>query len=417
MFDAMFAAVRPVVRPTLPAPKARLLIVNVFYPPQDIGGATRVVQDNVRDLVRLYGDRYEIDVITTLEGGDRPHQVTCYARDGVRIWAVTAPDGVDVMAFRDHRMADVFDRLLSRIQPDLVHLHCIQRLTASIVDTLRRRAVPYVITLHDGWWVSPNQFILSPGGVLETYDFTGDATSDLPERARVTKRSLDGAAAVLAVSDAFADLHRAAGLAQVETVENGVSALPELVRSTGPAGRVRLGHFGGASRHKGYELLRAAVHARRFDNIDLVILDHALPPGQSRQEVWNGTPVRFLPRQPLTQVGRLYGQIDVLLAPSVWPESYGLVTREALALGLWVVASDRGAIGQDVVEGENGFVVDVADHRALVACLARIDADPHRYTQPPATRSTLRPAAAQAKGLHTVYQRILASRDGSEQEI
>jgi glycosyltransferase involved in cell wall biosynthesis len=413
MFDAMFSSVRP----DLPAPKARLLIVNVFYPPQDIGGATRVVQDNVRDLVDLYGDCYEIDVITTLEGGEHPHTVTCYARDGVRIWTVTARDGVDSMAFRDHRMADVFDRLLSRIRPDIVHLHCIQRLTASIVDTLRRRGLPYVVTVHDGWWVSPNQFILSPDARLETYDFTRAATGDSSERARVTQRSLAGAAAVLAVSEAFADLHRKAGVARIDTVENGVSALPDLVRRPGPEGRVRLGHIGGASRHKGYELLRAAIHARRFDNLDLVVLDHALPPGRTRQEVWNGTPVRFLPRHAQTEVGRLYGQIDVLLAPSVWPESYGLVTREALALGLWVVASDRGAIGQDVVEGENGFVVDVADHRALVACLAQIDADPDRFAKPPARRSVLRPAAAQAQDLHRVYQRILAADKPSKQEI
>jgi glycosyltransferase involved in cell wall biosynthesis len=101
----------------------------------------------------------------------------------------------------------------------------------------------------------------------------------------------------------------------------------------------------------------------------------------------------------------------------VWPESYGLVTREALALGLWVVASDRGAIGQDVVEGENGFVVDVADHRALVACLAQIDADPDRFAKPPARGSVLRPAAAQAQDLHRVYQRILAADKPSKQEI
>ncbi len=405
-FDAMFEAVRPAAA----RDKTRLLIVHVFYPPQDIGGATRVVQDNVADLLRLHGDAYEIDVVATLEGGETPYEIRCHARDGARVWTVTARDGIDTMAAQDHRMGDIFDRLLSRIRPDLVHVHCIQRLTASVTDTLRRRGLPYVVTLHDGWWLSPHQFVIAPDGTPETYDVRPEAAATLPARGRITRRALEGAAAVLAVSDAFAELHRKAGLEGIETVENGLSTPPGRVEAPAPEGRIRLGHLGGASRHKGYHLLRAAVHARRFRNIDLVVVDNALPPGQSRQEVWNGTPVRFLPRSPLSAVGSVYGQIDVLLAPSTWPESYGLVTREALALGLWVVASDRGAIGADVVPGQNGFLVDVADHHGLVEALARIDADPDRFRNRPGHRPALRSAADQVAELHAVYQRILAAR-------
>lgn len=415
-FDAMFEAVRPAAA----RGKTRLMIVNVFYPPQDIGGATRVVQDNVADLLRLHGDAYEIDVVATLEGGERPYEIRCHARDGARVWTVTARDGIDTMAVQDHRMGDVFDRLLSRIRPDIVHVHCIQRLTASVTDTLRRRGVPYVVTLHDGWWLSPHQFVVAPDGTPEPYVFRPEAAATLSARAQVTRRGLAGAAAVLAVSDAFAELHRKAGLTAVETVENGVSTLPERVPAPAPApagsGRVRLGHIGGAARHKGFHLLKAALHARRFGALELVVVDHGLPPGQTRQEVWNGTPVLFLPRSPLAEVGEVYGRIDVLIAPSVWPESYGLVTREALALGLWVVASDRGAIGADVTEGENGLRVDVSDHRGLVAALSRIEAEPDRFRQLPAPGQALRPAlrrsSDQAEDLHAVYRRILAAQRG-----
>ena len=405
-FDAIFTAVRP-------APgraKARLLIVNVFFPPQDIGGATRVVHNNVCDLIARYGDDYEIDILSTLEGGERPYEIGCQARDGVRIWTVTARDGIDNMDIRDHRMADVVDRLIDRIAPDLVHLHCVQRLTASVVDCLRRRNLPYVVTLHDGWWVSPHQFILSPEGAAELYSFHAADRAALSERGRIAERALRDAAAVLAVSAPFAALHRDAGLERVEVVGNGLAPAHAAARMDGPPGRVRLGQIGGAARHNGYNLLRAALHAQRFENLDLLVVYHALPSGRVRHADWNGTPVTFVPRVPLSEVWQLYGALDVLLAPSIWPESYGLVTREALAAGLWVVASDRGAIGQDVVQGENGFVVDVADHRALVSVLAQIDADPARFSCPPAQRLSLRPTQAQTEQLHGIYQRILASK-------
>ena len=397
IFDAAVPPVPPAARRT------RLLIVNVFYPPQDIGGATRVVRDTVRDLVDRYGDAFEIDVITTTEGGRVPYTVSVHAEAGVRVWAVTAADGIETMQVQDPAMGDVFDRLLDRIGPDIVHFHCIQRLTGSVVDTVRRRALPYVITLHDGWWVSPHQFITDQTGTVATYDFKRSDHA-LPVRARLTRRWLTGADAVLAVSPAFADLHRAAGLPKVEVNENGGPA--PAPRKAGPDGMLTLGLIGGASRHKGYMLLRAAIEAVTLSNIRLLVVDHAMSPGRVRHDIWNGTPVQFTGRVPMDRVDEIYARIDVLLAPSIWPESYGLVTREALQAGLWVVASDRGAIGAPVIEGRNGHIVGVEDPMPLAALLGRMDAAPARYKQAPAIAPNLRDVTAQTDELVRVYRRL-----------
>lgn len=388
--------------------KPRLLIVNVFYPPQAIGGATRVVRNTVADLVERYSDRFEIDVITTLDGGSNPYDVTCDVQDGVRVWAITPPTGLDTMTVSDPQMGVVFDRLLDRIAPDMVHFHCIQHLTMAVVDATRRRDIPYVVTLHDGWWSSPNQFITGPMGEAELYDFTSVKGGRLPERAAVTYRGLRDAAAVLAVSDAFASLHHRIGLPFVQALENG---LPDDLRpapGNSPEGRLRVGHIGGATRSKGYSLLRAAVEVTPLGNTDVVIVDHAMPPGQMRREVWNGTPVIFQPRAPQDQVADLYASLDVLVAPSIWPESYGLVTREAIQAGLWVIASDRGAIGHDVVEGANGYVVSVKTHHALADCLAKMDACPEHYRRPLARASQPKLVSAQTDELVAIYERVLS---------
>ncbi len=290
-----------------------------------------------------------------------------------------------------------------------MHFHCIQRLTASAVDAVRYRGIPYLVTLHDGWWVSPNQFVIGSAGQQELYEY---GLGPLPARAQILARGLRDAGAVLAVSPAFAALHQKAGLPRVEPVENGIQNIPEIVRQAHPEGRIRLGHIGGAERHKGYTLLRAAVEAGKLRNIDLTVVDHALPLGQTRQEVWTGTPVTFVPRLPLDRVAELYGALDVLIAPSIWPESFGLVAREALAAGLWVVASDLGAIGQDVVEGENGHIVPVDDARALANCLARIDSRPGLYRTSPRVKPKLRSSQDQARDLAKIYDRVLARGAG-----
>ena len=99
----------------------------------------------------------------------------------------------------------------------------------------------------------------------------------------------------------------------------------------------------------------------------------------------------------------------MLLAPSLWPESFGLVTREARAAGLWVVASDLGAIGEDIEEGVNGFRIDVGSPDGLRAALKRIDADPERFrASPPPPSQPPRTAADQGDDLIALYDRLLA---------
>ena len=90
---------------------------------------------------------------------------------------------------------------------------------------------------------------------------------------------------------------------------------------------------------------------------------------------WGETSVRVIPSVPMSAMSAFYAEQDVLLAPSIWPESYGLVSREALSAGLWVVASDIGAMADPIRHGENGHRVPAGDASALAAVLEQLSAD------------------------------------------
>lgn len=386
--------------------KKRIVIVNVFYPPQAIGGATRVVHDNVRLLKEKYGDEFEIDVICSYEGGTTPYHIDRYARDGVRVWAIATPNQPDV----DHQITDIsmghaFDRILECTHPDLVHFHCIQRLTTSIVDATRMRKTPYVITMHDAWWISRNQFVLDEFGTSSFYDYR-QPKAELPIRAQKLRRSLMGAKALLPVSHGFAEVVEHAGLTGLRTIENGVSNFPIVTKMPSANGKVRLAHIGGANRHKGYHHVRNALLTTKFDNLELLVIDHALSADIEIKETWGSTTVLRRGKFSQDEIGRLYEVIDVLLAPSTWPESYGLVTREAAAAGAWIVASDQGGIGSDVIEGENGFVVDVSTHEGVKEALKTIDADPERYRHSPNVKAELRLVDDQVDELAELYRKL-----------
>ena len=399
-------------------PRPLVVVAHVFYPPQAVGGATRVVADNVRDVLALAGDRLDIEVFSSLDGG-APYEVSSDAQDGVRVTRVGTPD-VEKLEYRavDDRMGEIFGAYLDRARPALVHFHCIQRLTTSIVAAAASRGIPYLVTVHDGWWISDHQFLLDADGQQQTYDMARPVETlrrkgiGTYERLISMRQALFGAERVLAVSAPFAAIYEHIGVPRVMTVANGVPDL--LADATAPArlrrpdGKVRLGFIGGLARHKGYDLVRIAVAARPWQNLVLLLIDHALPQGSIRHEMWGSVAVEVQARWPQADVATLYAQIDVLLAPSLWPESFGLVTREAIAAGCYVVASDRGSVGDCVEDGRSGFIVDVSSPDGLVAALARIDADPARFLRPPPPSPAMRGAREQARDLVALYETILS---------
>lgn len=401
------------VPPPAAAGRRRILLANVWFPPQTIGGATRVLRNNLDAwLDSGAADAFEFMVVATDHGAAVPHRLRVDEYRGVPVVRIGAPPGYgEDWRAQDPEIGLVFAELVDAWRPDLVHFHALQRLTASVVEAARDAGVPYFVTTHDAWWVSDFPFLVDDQGRLRQpcEDLPRDPPKSVSvpqslDRRRVLHATLEPARRIFGVSRSFAELHRACGYEQAIAVPNGVPPMPQVERTRSGSGRVRLAHVGNLEKHKGYHLVEAAVRQGGFKNLELFVIDHSRSGGVVERRTWGGTPVSFLGRIPQSHIHELYARTDVLLAPSIWPESFGLVTREALAAGCWVIASDRGAISEDVAPGVNGFVVDVTTVEGLLAALAAIDADPERYRSPPETPIRLRTSQEQAGDLVRLYR-------------
>jgi glycosyltransferase involved in cell wall biosynthesis len=74
----------------------------------------------------------------------------------------------------------------------------------------------------------------------------------------------------------------------------------------------------------------------------------------------------------------VYADLDVVVVPSVQPESFSLVCAEAAAYGLPVVAPDHDGPTEIVVPGETGLLVDPTDTEALADALTGLAEDASR---------------------------------------
>lgn len=350
--------------------KRKLALVNVFFPPQSIGGATRVVADNFSALRKHYGDQLDVCVFTADAECVEPHQVTAYQHQGARVYRASTlwREHMDWQP-KDPEMYRLFSEFLTLEQPDIIHFHCVQRLTSSIVEAARDAGVPYMVTAHDAWWISDFQFLVDHNGKVypeghpdpyQAIELPANMTlADSITRRRDLKDLLHRAHKVLTVSNAFADIYRKNGIANIEVIPNGISDdLPWAPKQTAYTDKVVCGHIGGMAEHKGYYLLKQAVLETQPENLEFLVVDHSKDDGYEWKSHWGKVPVTFIGRIGQNKIVDLYRRLDVLFAPSTWPESFGLVTREAAACGCWVVASNMGGIGEDVIEGENGYVIE-----------------------------------------------------------
>ena len=390
--------------------KKKILVINVFFAPQSVGGATRVAQDYVERMLSDQDIDYDVTVLCTdydrwqadignnkrnieqdadsepsslsqsgaakRAGRDINHQDHQY-RDSLTIdrsnWRGAKVIRLNLPAkpwaiHEDEDIEAFCTELFQNEQFDLIQCHCCQILTAAPLAAAMKLGVPYEIIMHDAWWMSEEQFLVSPAGRLidpaDPLDHFDDEPNESEKTDALTRRQklyqiLENAQRRVAVSAAFKRVCEVAGIQDVSVQENTFTPMAsgedKKRKSRSENEPIKICHIGGMSLHKGYQLFRQAVQALPQGlGLEFTVIDHRLAAASDEYTThWNSYNIRFIAPIAMEEMSQFYSSQDVLVAPSIWPESFGLVTREALSAGLWVIASDSGALAEPLIQSES----------------------------------------------------------------
>ena len=367
----------------------RVLFANVYYAPRSYGGATLVVEEMARRFLAR-GDT-DVHVVTALPPEAEDRIVTRNDRAGVAVYELPVTQHDPIADFDDPAMGEAFGHVLGAVQPDIVHVHAVQWLSAALATACRVRGIPYVITLHDAWWLCARQFMVRKDGTYcfqETIDLhvCQNCMEDaryLSHRQNLMKAALDGAALLISPSEAHRKLYLANGVApgRIVVAPNGVR-LPATRPPRTPATRIRFAYVGGNVEVKGFSIVKRAFEALARGDWDLTLVDNTLNLGFSSVDAaeWRvrGT-LKIEPAYTQDNMDAFFADIDVLLFPSQWKESFGLTVREALARDVWVIATDGGGPGEAITEGVNGNLIPLdGTHEKLQASVETLLDNPGR---------------------------------------
>ncbi len=352
-----------------------------------VGGEERIVEDLSLELHRR---GHEVGVATLRQPAGEPPD----SGDGVKIHLLEssmrripgmpvdsertyAPPAPDPLTVRDLR------RVIRREKPDVVHAH--NWLVHSYLPLDRRSDAALVLSLHDYSLVCATKRFLYRGGVCSgpatgkclahAADHYG-AMKGLPialctrlSEARVRRR-VD---MFLPVSATVRDLSGLGSADAHRVVPNFIGELPAPPAADDPrlAGLPEepfVLYFGDVTEDKGVGRLVEAYRTLE----------------QPPPLVLIGRRLIDLPAEPgVVAVGPMPHALAIeavrrslfTVAPSILPESFGIVALEAAAAGRPTIASDIGGFKDVVVNGETGLLVPAGDRDALRLALQRLCGD------------------------------------------
>jgi glycosyltransferase involved in cell wall biosynthesis len=74
-------------------------------------------------------------------------------------------------------------------------------------------------------------------------------------------------------------------------------------------------------------------------------------------------------------------QVSLLIFPSIWPETLGIVGLEAMAQGVPVIGNDIGGVKDWLKHGETGYLCEPKSHEQIVEYASKLLSDKHLLLQ------------------------------------
>lgn len=326
-------------------------------------------------------------------------------------------------SFRVGPIDDRFAEFLDEVRPDVVHFDHLIMLSATLLAVARARGVPSTLTIYDHWWVCQRVHLVREDqslcpGPRHSYDCVtclegrgAGGTRDWrlllhDYRLNLMRTVLEYPETLVAPSCYTRD-YMSATLRlrpdRIRVVPLGVPPLAGAIVKR-PSERLRICFVGSVIPHKGIEVFARAAGRLTDLPIELHAYGVVLSPDYLSALRAIGPAVTYHGAYERNGLPQILGETDILVAPSLAPESFCFVVHEGAQARVPIVASRIGAIPEFIRDGENGLLVTPGSVEELAAALRRLIQDPALRARLSASPSPMRTADEYARDMEAVFQ-------------
>lgn len=329
---------------------------------------------------------------------------------------------VDIAAFTKNVETEVYRRLLENFQPDVIHVHTLMGLHKSFLEAAKDKKIRLVFTAHDFFPICPKVTMFRHGAVCDCVQDCENcgvcnatalsmnkikalqspiyrALKDSKIVKKLRKQHRDGYLSESTAKDITIPVGTADDYKKLRNYYHSLLELMDMIHYNSSvtkrvyesvfdfpnnciigithsdirdnrknkkysSNRLRIRYLGPQGGAKGFFLLKAALDElwREHNNFCLDV---------------HFTPIEMAPyikvhaRYSYTDLGEIFDHTDILVAPSIWYETFGFTVLEALSYGVPVIIS--GNVGaKDILVRGAGIVIENIDVHSLYSVLQEI---------------------------------------------
>ena len=331
---------------------------------------------------------------------------------GIAVWLAWngrfQPTNRFTSTFRNPFLHQAFIKTIDEFKPDLVHIQHLMGLPTAIATELHQRKIPFVVSLHDFWWVCANAQLITndtqeicdgPDKFFNCANCTMARANQQPlkiaqpllapplaMRNRSLRHTLQHAAHLLTPTHFVKDWYVKHGITStnISAIPLGLDYpdQPEQQMEPEQERPFRVGYIGGLSWQKGVHVLIEAFNQLPQPCELWIAGDMTFDPTYTDQlqEQANDN-IHFLGTQSRDAIWQMLREVDIVVIPSIWYESFCFIISEAFAMGVPVIASELGALAERVEHGKNGFLFPAGDSNALHKVLSDLQGNQQKIEQ------------------------------------
>ncbi|NBA78620.1 glycosyltransferase [Emticicia sp. ODNR4P] len=346
---------------------ANILLINSFYYPNIGGGAEVMVQIQAEEFLKR---GHKVTILCTGKKTLPPYEnngITVYTI-GLRniywpyrskrksiisrvIWHLL--DSYNIM------MKSAVNSMLVVLRPDFVYCHNLSGFSVAILDSLKKYSIPFAQVIHDQYWVCPSSDKFSNGKHCDS-QCTSCKLFRLPHR-RISKI----APVLIGVSDFIVQSYEQEGFFEgipKHTVHNSRILNIDSAIKKQENSKLCFGFIGTISSSKGIEVLLESFVNSKTNSVLLIA-------GTGEEELLNELIIKYQ-SEAIKFIGyadsaKFYTQIDYLVIPSLWPDTFPTVAIESLYSGVPVIASRIGGLPEIVKHDINGLLFSPGEVKEL----------------------------------------------------
>lgn len=310
----------------------------------------------------------------------------------------------------------VYDSFLDDLKPDVIHVHTLMGLHKSLLISAKEKGIRAIFTAHDFFPVCPKVTMFRNGQICSSVDTCEECGSCNSTALSLKKiffmqsavyRQLKDSKVVKILRKQHRDRYLADSSQQHESVPVGrpeeyrklrrhyqellsmmdmihynstitgsvyqrVFDLPDSciipithrdiadhkVRRSYSDGRLRIRYSGPQAEGKGYYLLKEALDGLWKERQNFCLDIHFTPTDLSPYMTVHD-------RFTYSELQQIYNETDIMIAPSIWYETFGYTVLEALSYGVPVMISSTVGASDILAEGAGIVIDDISAEKLL----------------------------------------------------